>query len=843
MVSQWIYGNDPGLDNVGKLIEACTGTCAGSDYQRSHTYDSMGRPLGAMLSINGTAGVYTLGYEAGTGRVSTLSYPSGLKVQYNYDATLGYLLSIADTSNGQVLWTVNARDAELHLQQSTAGDGVATIQVFDPATGLVEQIRASAGADDGSVADFQYGFDSNGTLMQRTDLLEGYSESFCNDALNRLTGSAVGNPGSTSCTAGRIVKSVSYDDLGNITSKSDVGTYSYSTPGSAHPHAVASVTGMVLGATNPHYQYDANGNVTCAYTGSSCTGPGILRTTDAYTSFNMLARVSQANVNIALAYDSEHARIAQQVVQVGTVANTSYYNDPMSGAFAEMVTSGTTATWHDYVVADGHIIAERFKTGTATTWNWFVLDHLGSVAVITGSDGAGGMVVVTGGRMSYDAWGRTRNADASDDTTCALPSTSPTTRGYTLQEEMPAVCLINYNARIYDPTLGRFLSPDSVTQNIYDMQLLNRFSYVGNNPLSFTDPTGHLFGIDDFFIAFVLVAILAPEIRQIPILGSLATILAGFGCGPLGPVCAGIIAAEVTGLQGGTMAQAFRAFALTTFQGEALKAIGLQKTWSLPQRALAAGMIGGITSVAGGGHFASGFLAAGLSTMAGPSVEQINSELGGTLASAVIGGVGAVLGGGKFENGAVTGAFAYVAGEDAEGEDAASGRNSSGSAAEVASHLRGGGCCYVTESMAAALAIGDASEMANFFYHEFGGSIYTVQITLPDGLAITEYGYTVYEGGANGVNYIDKSTTVAWWHTHPPGGSDSSNMFLSDSRAGAPCGPSCDIQQTMGLDSRHGTVGAFLFTPDSELRYFPDPVSSPRLFNESYYFGKGFSGN
>jgi hypothetical protein len=45
-------------------------------------------------------------------------------------------------------------------------------------------------------------------------------------------------------------------------------------------------------------------------------------------------------------------------------------------------------------------VAERFKTGSATTWNWFVLDHLGSVAVITGSDGAGGIVVVTGGRSS-----------------------------------------------------------------------------------------------------------------------------------------------------------------------------------------------------------------------------------------------------------------------------------------------------------------------------------------------------------------------------------------------------------------------------------------------------------
>ncbi len=155
----------------------------------------MGRPLGAMLSIAGTAGVYTLGYEAGTGRVSTLTYPSGLKVQYNYDPTLGYLLSITDTSNGQTLWTVNARDAEMHLQQSTAGDGVATIQVFDPATGLLEQIRASAdGSDDGSVANLQYGFDSNGTA----DAAYGFAGRLYGELLQRRAEPADGLGGGQS---------------------------------------------------------------------------------------------------------------------------------------------------------------------------------------------------------------------------------------------------------------------------------------------------------------------------------------------------------------------------------------------------------------------------------------------------------------------------------------------------------------------------------------------------------------------------------------------------------------------------------------------------------------------
>jgi RHS repeat-associated protein len=95
-----------------------------------------------------------------------------------------------------------------------------------------------------------------------------------------------------------------------------------------------------------------------------------------------------------------------------------------------------------------------------------------------------------------------RNADGSDDATCAKPDLSPSTRGFTGQEQVPGICAINFNARIYDPTLGKFLTPDSVTQSIFAMQVLNRYSYVGNNPLSLTDPTGHVFDLGEIALRF-----------------------------------------------------------------------------------------------------------------------------------------------------------------------------------------------------------------------------------------------------------------------------------------------------------------------------------------------------
>jgi RHS repeat-associated protein len=122
--------------------------------------------------------------------------------------------------------------------------------------------------------------------------------------------------------------------------------------------------------------------------------------------------------------------------------------------------------------------------GGAATMQYFVADSLGSTAVLT--DGSGTVTE----RDSYDAWGRRRNTDGTDNSACSI--TSATTRGYTGHEELDSVCQINANARIYDPTLGRFMSADMLVQNPFGSQSYNRYSYVENGPLSATDPTGHV---------------------------------------------------------------------------------------------------------------------------------------------------------------------------------------------------------------------------------------------------------------------------------------------------------------------------------------------------------------
>ena len=106
-------------------------------------------------------------------------------------------------------------------------------------------------------------------------------------------------------------------------------------------------------------------------------------------------------------------------------------------------------------------------------------DNLGSVMKIVASDGRIAF------HASYDAWGlQTKHVNSLK-----------FYRGYTGHEMIPEVSLINMNGRMYDPKLGRFLSPDNYVQLPDNPQNLNRYSYCLNNPLKYTDPSGELLGL------------------------------------------------------------------------------------------------------------------------------------------------------------------------------------------------------------------------------------------------------------------------------------------------------------------------------------------------------------
>ena len=113
-------------------------------------------------------------------------------------------------------------------------------------------------------------------------------------------------------------------------------------------------------------------------------------------------------------------------------------------------------------------------------------DHLGSTALVTDSNGN---VVAS---SKYLPYGESRPSTGD-------PGTDKLFTGQRLDQSG----LYFYNARYYDPQIGRFVSADTVVPDPSDPQNLNRYSYVLNNPLKYTDPSGHF----AFLAALIWVAV------------------------------------------------------------------------------------------------------------------------------------------------------------------------------------------------------------------------------------------------------------------------------------------------------------------------------------------------
>jgi RHS repeat-associated protein len=622
--------------------------------------------LPVAITVDGTTYTSATTYDAAS-RISTATYPSGFAVKYLY-TTLGYTSQLADNTTGNVFWTANKRDASLHLTQQTAGNGVVTNQSFDANTGRLTAILAGTA---GAVENFSYTYDTLGNLTGRTDGAQNLSETFVYDSLNRLTSSTI-----TGSPANPTAKSFQYDALGNITVKSDVGNYAYPAPGAAEPHAVLSISGGEISAT---FTYDANGNQT-----------GGLGRTIGYTSFNKPNSISQGTVNVAFTHDTEHQRLKKLDTNGGVLTTTTYL--AAGPLYVEKVvgSGGASVIWNEYLSIGGEMVGVRFNntTGNTVSTRYFHKDHLGSVATLTDENG----LVVQ--RLSYDPWGKQRDPSTwADDPSGNLATQDQTTRGFTSQEQLADVGLVHMNGCVYDPMLGRFMSPDPIVADPYNSQTLNRYAYVYDNPLTFTDPSGYcgfFCSIGRAFRAVFLAPIhLAQAIlKAVPIFGTIvqiaATAVAAYFCGPCAIGVAAATASFNAGVTSGKIGVALKAGLIAGATAAAFYGVGELTTPVVDEVPPIAGgpafqtsgeiqfgsgnffanvaghaAVGCASAAASGGECGPGALSAGVTAFAGPVINHAGFAAG-LVANTVLGGVASVAGGGKFENGAITGAFGYL---------------------------------------------------------------------------------------------------------------------------------------------------------------------------------------
>lgn len=302
-----------------------------------------------------------------------------------------------------------------------------------------------------------------------------------------------------------------------------------------------------------------------------------------------------------------------------------------------------------YIGGDGYTAPVVLKSdGTAQNYLYLHRDYQGTIVAISDQSGA----VVE--KRLFDAWGNI--VKVQDGAGNILAGLTVLDRGYTGHEHLQSIGIIHMNGRLYDPRLHRFLQPDNYVQEPYNTQNYNKYAYVLNNPLKYTDPSG------EEAISFAAVVIIGAIIAATTY--TLTALLADvpFSVGGLAKsTFIGAASAAVTfgiGSAAGNLftnffsRAAFSAVAHGTFQG-GMTAISGGKFWS----GFAAGALSSMAASAWSGGSsvnAEGGKIAGTG-MKGIGGNFANSDLGMIAFGTVSGGTGAALTGGNFWQGAVTG--------------------------------------------------------------------------------------------------------------------------------------------------------------------------------------------
>jgi RHS repeat-associated protein len=449
--SCWSY--DP-MGALGRLASAATGpNCSSSSTNAaglpggmsySYSYDSLTRPSGTVLQFGSLA---ALGF-------SNAYVPVGAKGSPN--AGEGQLASMADGTSGSVeLYAYTSQGYFKGLSRSTVS-GSASVSVY--------QILG----EDASLRPLSVSY---GTAAFTNSIPSGttatVTDSYAYDQLFYLRQAA------NAATS----KTYAYDEkTGNLTGKSDTGTYTYPAAGSAGPHQLQSIAGTGSEPLTASYSYDPRGNMLSGDDTASYS----------WTSFNQPSKITKDGSTVQYYYDVNHNRIAVQTTLGGGTAQTKLYLREASGSFAEAIvgSSGTVSTLLDYFAvggSDAGMLNTPISSGTPSTatMRYLRADPRGSVYAISDDTGAADEL------DSYDPWGKRRATSGADDPGNMI--TSDSAYGYIDEEQIAGIVdLINLNARLYNRHTGRFLSPDPLGlgggKNVY--------AYANDNPTSVSDRSG-----------------------------------------------------------------------------------------------------------------------------------------------------------------------------------------------------------------------------------------------------------------------------------------------------------------------------------------------------------------
>ncbi|MCH2042068.1 MAG: FG-GAP-like repeat-containing protein [Saccharospirillaceae bacterium] len=399
-----------------------------------------------------------------------------------------------------VVWAALNYDAQGRLKDELFGNGLITRRAVNSETTMVDTIT-TAKVDGTKLSELDYAYTTEGNLDEKTDNIRNLTESYTysDNQLDTWT---------ISLNNSQIMsRDYDYDSLGNITQKSSsLNSYVYETSGKP-------------------YRLSSFGNKTVSYDNKGFITSGNGRSYS-WTSFGKPLSISYQGKITAFKYDSGNSRTVKTDSQ-----GTTYY---ISSGYEQLHKPNGDIV-HRYHIKNGYQTvstierfeyAEAVKAGEADTRqqdkvSYYARDILGSGVLITGSRGEvlkhrqytpyGEAVDISSlnSRQTLETDSAVTEFLNSQQDAVALAeqelnvdakllgrvlsvtSVKDQLKGFTAHEELADVGLVHMNARLYDPVLGRFVSPDSVIPDAGKPLAYNRYAYVYNNPALASDPSGH----------------------------------------------------------------------------------------------------------------------------------------------------------------------------------------------------------------------------------------------------------------------------------------------------------------------------------------------------------------
>jgi RHS repeat-associated protein len=453
MTTTWDYDVDattrqPQGESIGLPTKVTYRTDTAGDAAVNGTertwYDPMGRPNRTQQCVDTIC--YDMGYTYDpAGRLDTLNYPNPgaptpETVSFTYDPA-GRLASVGAFLTGIIHDPTGAVTAQKY------GNGYLEHFSYDPdRLWLTTHTYTTPLGTELYAADYTHDDASNITAIDETPTVPSpqnvVHKEYRYDELNRL------NYQSRSDRPTLEAETYDYDPLGRITRSPNAGTIQYNDP--AHVHAPTTT-----GAGHER-SYNNAGHLT--HLGDP-TGRDLTIT---WTPTGMPQTIADGTGTTHNAYAPDGHRI-KEVRDHGEP--TRYLN-----RYLEHTAAGLTKNYY----AGDQLIARRDPTGALS---YPLQDHLHSTRIVT--DDTAGITA----RYDYEPYGKVETDPAN---------TNQIPQQWNGNRQEPDSGLTYMSARFYDPELGQFTTPDTIIPDPYRPQSLNPYSYVEGNPITYTDPTGHM---------------------------------------------------------------------------------------------------------------------------------------------------------------------------------------------------------------------------------------------------------------------------------------------------------------------------------------------------------------